>query len=98
MAITATFLSGTGMLVLCGDTGSAPSGRPFGGGDSDRLIWNLRNAGDVAEGGADSAAVPLDGGFGHDAFTITAAGGQVRAFRAFLDQPRYRRPRRRRLV
>lgn len=98
MAITATFLSGTGMLVLCGDTGSAPSGRPFGGGDSDRLIWNLRNAGDVAEGGADSAAVPPNGGFGHDAFTITAAGGQVRAFRAFLDQPRYRRPRPRRLV
>ena len=74
MAITATFSPGTDVLSLVGDAASSGPD-PLFGRASDRLMWGLGHG---------------SRGAGDDAFTIMANGGQVRAFRAFRDQPRSR--------
>ena len=80
MAMTATFSPVTGVFSLVGD--GAASQRPFGG--NDQLAWRRR-----VDRAAGSAGAEIETAlFGGGAFTVTASGGEVRVFRAFLDQPR----------
>jgi hypothetical protein len=95
MAVTANFSLVTSVLSLVADNRYPGSDKLSG--DNDRLIWNLGDGIDSMECDADLDTAPLNVGVGLDAFTITATSGQVRVFRAFLDQPRYQRPRRQRL-
>jgi hypothetical protein len=83
MASAATFTLDDGKLVLFGEPAGARSDNLFARRD------------DGAEARGDTVAAALAGVLGFDGLTITAGSGSVRVFRAFLDQPREPRRRRR---